>query len=82
MTQLTKRAQILFSPKQYNMLRSLSSETHKAVGELVREAVDKIYNTAKIRERMAAANRLINQNVTVSDWGKMEKLIQKKAGGL
>jgi hypothetical protein len=64
------------------MLRSLSSETHKAVGELVREAVDKTYSAEKIKERLSAAKRLINQNVTVSDWDKMEKLIQKKAGGI
>lgn len=82
MTQLTKRAQILFSPKQYNMLRSLSFETHKAVGELVRDAVDKAYSADKIKERMVAAKRLISQNVTVHDWDKMEKIIRQKAGGL
>ncbi len=79
MPTLTKRAQILFSPEQYNKLHALSAEAHTSIGELVREAVDKVYGPETIKKRMATAKRLINLSVSTCPWRKMERQIIKGA---
>ncbi len=43
MSVLTRRAQVLFSPEEYELLRKLAISTKSSVGELVRRAVKKQY---------------------------------------
>ncbi|MCK4272593.1 hypothetical protein KAX22_08080 [bacterium] len=81
MSTLTRRAQILFSPEQYSNLHVLSAEAHTSIGELVREAVDKVYGPETIKKRIASAKRLINLNVSTGTWRKIERQIIKGAIG-
>ena len=74
MSTLTKRAQILFSPKEYQLLKELATSTKSSVGELVREAVKKQYQIAGRKEKIEAAGRLCRKKeLPVEDWKKMEK---------
>ncbi len=76
---LTKRAQILFSPEEYELLRKLAAATKSSVGELVRRAVKKQYQTVGKKERVQAAARLCRKKERpVEDWGKMEGEIMQR----
>ena len=79
MPTLTRKAQILFSPEQYSKLHALSAEAHTSIGELVREAVDRVYGPETIKKRIASAKRLINLNVSTGPWRKMERQIVRGA---
>lgn len=45
------------------------------MGALVREAVEKVYLKGIKRERLDIAKRLINMQLPVDEWEKMEKEI-------
>ena len=83
MSVLTKRAQILFSPEEYELLRKLAVSTKSSVGELVRRAVKKQYQIIGRKERIEAAERLCRKKeLPVEDWGKMEGEIMQRWKGL
>jgi hypothetical protein len=79
MSVLTKRAQILFSPEEYELLKKLAVSTKSSVGELVRRAVKKQYQIVERREKIQAAERLCRKKeLLVEDWGKMEGEIMQR----
>ena len=79
MSVLTKRAQILFSPEEYELLKKLAVSTKSSVGELVRKAVKKQYQIIGRKEKIQAAERLCRKiELPVEDWGKMEREIMQR----
>jgi len=79
MSVLTKRAQILFSPEEYELLKRLAVSTKSSVGELVRRAVKKQYQIVGKKEKIQAADRLCRKKeLPVEDWEKMEKEIMQR----
>ncbi|MGR3316952.1 MAG: hypothetical protein ACUZ8O_00510 [Candidatus Anammoxibacter sp.] len=51
----TKKAQVLFTEDQYNTLQEIASKSHKKIGALIREAVDKIYIEKRRKSEIAKA---------------------------
>lgn len=79
MSVLTKRAQILFSPEEYQLLKKLAVSTKSSVGELVRRAVKKQYQAVGRKEKIEAAGRLCRKKeLPVEDWEKMEGEIMQR----
>jgi len=79
MSVLTKRAQILFSPEEYELLKKLAVSTKSSVGELVRRAVKKQYQIVGRKEKIQAADRLCRKKeLPVEDWRKMEAEIMQR----
>ena len=79
MSVLTKRAQILFSPEEYELLKKLAVSTKSSVGELVRRAVKKQYQIVERKEKIQAADRLCRKKeLPVEDWRKMEVEIMQR----
>lgn len=79
MSVLTKRAQILFSPEEYELLKKLAVSTKSSVGELVRRAVKKQYQMVGRKEKIRAAERLCGKKeLPVEGWAKMEKEIMQR----
>ena len=79
MSVLTKRAQILFSPEEYELLRKLAASTRSSVGELVRRAVKKQYQIVERKEKIEAAERLCRKKeLPMEDWTKMEGEIMQR----
>ncbi len=79
MSVLTKRAQILFSPEEYELLKKLAVSTKCSVGELVRRAVEKQYQIVGKKEKIQAADRLCRKKeLPVEDWRKMEGEIMQR----
>lgn len=79
MSVLTKRAQILFSPEEYQLLKKLAVSTKSSVGELVRRAVKKQYQIVGRKEKIEAAARLCRKKeLPVEDWEKMEEGIMQR----
>lgn len=79
MSVLTKRAQILFSPEEYELLKKLAVSTKSSVGELVRRAVKKQYQIVGRKEKIQAADRLCRKKeLPVEDWAKMEVEIMQR----
>ncbi|GAG75008.1 unnamed protein product [marine sediment metagenome] len=79
MSVLTKRAQILFSPEEYQLLKKLAVLTKSSVGELVRKAVKRQYQIVGRKEKIEAAERLCRKKeFPVEDWEKMEGEIMQR----
>lgn len=79
MSVLTKRAQILFSPEEYQLLKKLAVSTKSSVGELVRRAVKKQYQAVGRKEKIEAAGRLCRKKeLPVEDWEKIEGEIMQR----
>ena len=79
MSILTKRAQILFNPKEYERLKSLAKQGKTSVGGLVRRALEKAYPSISQQRRIQAAQALTKQNdLEVDDWEVMEAEVQKR----
>jgi len=72
---LTKKIQILFSDEQFESLKRVAEEKKTSVGALVREAVEEIYLKEIKEKRKRIAQHLINMNLPVDEWEKMEEEI-------
>ncbi len=71
-----RRVQVLLTEDRYQRLRQLAQERGCSVSRLVREAVTARYPAPTPRERrIAAAKRMLEMNLPVSDWPQMEKEI-------
>ena len=75
MATLTKKTQILFSEEQLELLRKIAGEKDTPIGALIREAVEKVYLKGIKYQRLEIAKRLINMQLPVDEWEKMEKEI-------
>jgi len=75
MATLTKKTQILFSEEQLELLKKIAKEKGTSMGALIREAVEKVYLKEIKYQRLEIAKRLINMQLPVDEWEKMEKEI-------
>jgi len=75
MATLTKKTQILFSEEQLELLKKIAGEKGTSMGALIREAVEKVYLKGIKYQRREIAKRLINMQLPVDEWEKMEKEI-------
>ncbi len=76
----TKRVQTVLTEEQYQDLSRLSSERHKPLSVLIREAIEEVCLEEASRERRETALRsLLALNAPVSDWPDMEEEIIKGA---
>ena len=67
--------QILLSEDEYHRLEQQATRRGCSVGQLVREAVRRIYLQPTQQEREEAARRLTAMRVPVADWPQMEEEI-------
>ena len=57
----TKKAQVMLTDEQYKTLEDLSAQSHKKLGTLIRDAVNKVYiEKHKKAEKADAVNRLLS----------------------
>jgi len=75
MATLTKKTQILFSEEQLELLKKIAGEKGTSMGALIREAVEKVYLKGIKYQRLEIAKRLINMQLPVDEWEKMEEEI-------
>jgi hypothetical protein len=55
-----KRVEVLFEPSEYQVLEQYAQREHKAVGQLIREAVAKYVTGPTNEERMRAMEHLLS----------------------
>ncbi len=75
---LNKRAEILFSDEEYEELKREAKRRRVSVGELVREAVRRIYLQPSEAERRAAIERILNDprfELDIGSWEEAKQLI-------
>ncbi len=72
---LSKRAEILFDPKQYAELECEARRCGKSVGSLVREAVEREYLLPSREERKAALKELLSIRLDIGSWEEAKELI-------
>lgn len=65
---LTKRAEILFDPKEYDRLKEVAKKERKSVGSLIRDAIRRIYLVHDQAEKKAAVKWIISQKMDFEDW--------------
>lgn len=76
---LTKRVEVLFDPQKYSYLEHIAREEKITVGELIREAVDKMYLEADVEKRREAAAWLVGQRLDFGgDWDHIKKAIARQ----
>ena len=56
---LTKRTNILFSEQLFNYLESLARQNNTSIGELVRQAVTKIYYRGSLDKKIDAYHQVL-----------------------
>lgn len=71
-----KRTQIMLEPRQYRKLSCLASQTHKSMGELIRDAVDKVYKEVEVKSKADIVKKISKMNLPVSSWEDMEKEVE------
>ncbi len=82
---LSKRVEVLFDPERYACLERIARERRKAVGELIREAVEQLVIQPSQREKKEAVERLISMNIPLggASWEEMkEEIARSKIAGL
>jgi hypothetical protein len=57
----TKKAQVLLTEEEYKILEEVSVKTHKKIGTLIREAIEKVYIEEKKKSQiLASIDRLLS----------------------
>ena len=71
-----KRTQIMLEPHQYKTLTYLASHAHKSIGELIREAINKVYEEVEIKNKADIVKKISRMNLPVSSWEEMEREVE------
>lgn len=72
----TKKAQVLLTEEEYKTLEEVSANTHKKLGTLIREAIEKVYVEEKKKSLIKESiDRLLSlpQTPVPEDYEKWEK---------
>ena len=78
MSTYCKRAQVLFTDEQYKLLSEFAKTTHKSIGTIIRESIEKdIIAQRKQQKRREATNRLCSKNLPTIEWEEFEKELVK-----
>ena len=83
MSTLTRRAQVLFAPDQYDFLKNFAQAEGKSISMLIREAIAKTYQKSISAKKQSANNKIIDRwskmNMPLDDWDVIENdYIQNK----
>ncbi len=74
MLQYVKKAQVLFTEAQFEVLEKISEEEQKKISTLVREAVEVVYlkehRQKKIRQ---SAEKILKMSLPTTPWEKFEE---------
>ena len=76
----TKKAQVLLTEEQFEVLQEIASKSHKKLGTLIREAIEKVYLEKKRKAQVAkSVDRLLSLPPTPvpDDYQKWEKEYSK-----
>jgi hypothetical protein len=78
MSTYCKRAQVLFTEEQHRLLSEFAQATHKPIGTVIRESIEKeIIAQRKQQKRREAAERICSMNLPTIEWEKFEKELVK-----
>ena len=70
---LRKRVEVLFDPEKFTYLEHLAKREKTSVGNLIREAVTKVYLDAGLEKRQAAVKWLTSQEIDFgTDWAELK----------
>ncbi|MBI2345305.1 MAG: ribbon-helix-helix protein, CopG family [Deltaproteobacteria bacterium] len=74
---LTHKTTILLGPAEYRVLQQEARQRRTTMGELIRQAIRRIYLRAARSGHVKAWDRLFNLGAPVADWDAMEEEILK-----
>lgn len=79
---LTKRLEILFDPKEFEILKKKATEEGKSVANLVRETLKEKITDSSIKEKENALKRLFSPSMETDfdEWKEEKKRIIKTRG--
>ncbi len=78
----TKKAQVVLSDEQYELLDSYAREQGKTVSSLLRESLERTLIAAlQRRRREAALRRFTGQQLPTADWDVIERELQERWAG-
>lgn len=81
-TTLTKKAQVVLSADQYELLEAYARERGKSVSRVVRETLQQaLLPTLLERRRQEAFRWLSSQELPVADWETMERELEGRWKG-
>ena len=76
---LKKRVEVLFDLEKFSRLERLARREKTSVGNLIREAVTKVYLDADVEKRREAVVWLTSQNFDFKgDWDKLKDELEAK----
>ena len=76
---LKKRVEVLFEQNKYSYLEHLARQEKTSVGNLIREAVEKVYLGADLEKRREAVKWLTSQNIDFGgDWEDIKKELEEE----
>lgn len=76
---LTKRVEILFDPERFSYLEDLARRQKTSVGNLIREAVTKVYLDADVEKRRDAVRWLTSQSFDFQDdWETIKQDLEEE----
>ena len=76
---LKKRVEVLFDLEKFAYLERLARREKTSVGNLIREAVNKVYLDADVEKRREAVRWLTSQNFDFrGDWDKLKEELEEE----
>lgn len=73
MPTLTRRVQVMLSPRQYESLEALARARGISVGALIRQALQEAFLQPDEEERLRAVQDLASLRLPVAGWEQMEQ---------
>jgi hypothetical protein len=75
----SRKAQVLLSAEQYELLEAYAREQGKALSSLLRESLERtLLPMLERRRRQAALLRLTGQRLPVADWESIERELEER----
>ena len=75
----TKKAQVVLSAAQYNLLEAHAREQGKAVSSVVREHLEQtLLPSLERRQREAALQHLFSLEAPTADWEEIERELERR----
>jgi hypothetical protein len=73
----SRKAHVVLSAEQYELIKGYAREQGKAVSSILRESLERTLLAAlEKRRREAALRRLTNQDLPITDWESIERELE------